>query len=337
MTSTSIKLRNLFAFPATVARALRFVLQQKHFINKKLKPVLSNFRKYNDGSIDEKDFRKITHYYGFGVPGVLGEFFALIRGTQLSPTERWASTSQGAITGLFDDFFDKRTVTEEELYQMIHKPEEVKGQNMNEELFLYFYREVLSNTQNRKEILELFQDVFKAQIKSVEQEVGKLSKDEITHITYVKGGKSVLFYRMLLSPLPDPEEEAALYCAGALMQLGNDIFDVYKDAPDHIDTLLTTTSSIDKVRQMYLAKSDETFQLIAKMNISPKRIRKFCHILSLGMSRCLVALDQHEQLEKSNNGVFNPNLYSRKELICDMEKPINLWRSFKYYINYRSY
>jgi hypothetical protein len=54
-----------------------------------------------------------------------------------------------------------------------------------------------------------------------------------------KGGSSVLFYRTAFSPEVSGKEKILINNLGAMMQLGNDIFDVYKDRESGINTLVT--------------------------------------------------------------------------------------------------
>src|SRR5687767_9983842 len=98
---------NTVRTPSTVAVLTRNVKRQHAFIRNNILSELHEAEKTNDGSLDAADFKKITHYYGLAVPAILGESLAVLRGKPLSEKERYALTYLGAITGLFDDFFDK--------------------------------------------------------------------------------------------------------------------------------------------------------------------------------------------------------------------------------------
>ena len=62
-----------------------------------------------------------------------------------------------------------------------------------------------------------------------------------------------------------------------------------------------------------------------------KNIEKFLKIISLGIARVYVCLDQFEVLQFKNNGQFDVASYRRKELICDMQKPKNQLKTIQYY------
>lgn len=73
------------------------------------------------------------------------------------------------------------------------------------------------------------------------------------------------------------------------------------------------------------------FEFSEELPYSKARVIQFMEYYTLGViSRCLVCLDQYEALQhNSNNGKFEIDLYSRKELICDMEKFENLMKALK--------
>ena len=124
-----------------------------------------------------------------------------------------------------------------------------------------------------------------------------------------------------------------LYNLGGLMQLSNDIFDVYKDHQSGVSTLATTTTKIRELRFHYSALLQTGKEAAFKSGYPKKKVRKFMGIISIGIfSRCYVCLDQLEKNEKKSGNVFDPKLYQRKDLICDMDTAANKWKSLKYHL-----
>ena len=103
--------------------------RQKRFIKKNIAPLLTEAQKEADGSLDESDIKKITGYYGLAVPAILGEAFCVLRGEPMTKKERMASTCQGAMTGLGDDFFDKQRLSEQGVKDFIERPGNVYRQH----------------------------------------------------------------------------------------------------------------------------------------------------------------------------------------------------------------
>jgi len=313
---------------------VRGVMVQQRFIRNRLNPDLMRFSETNDGTLSQQDMQKISRYYGLGVPAILGEMFCLLRGSPMTETERVAATYLGAITGIFDDFFDSWRIPPERINQFIHKPETIVPANSNEKLFLEFYvNKDLANIPDRLKFLEASQRVFEAQIESGKQTGNQhIDQSEIEEITFRKGGVSLIFYRMAFGNHLSDAEHDALYSAGALLQLGNDIFDVYKDLQAGVRTLPTTMQSIHELRMVFEKRTRSTFDLFEALPYPKRNIRNALNILQVGVSRCYVCLHQLEQLQKKTHGKFIPTAYTRKELICDMEKPVNLLRSVKYHL-----
>ncbi|MBC7887547.1 MAG: class 1 isoprenoid biosynthesis enzyme [Ferruginibacter sp.] len=325
----------LFRGASLVYKIVSNLEQQKKFIRDNIVPELNTAKSTNDGSLDESDIKKITGYYGLAVPAVLGEAFCLLRGVKMTVKERMASTCQGAMTGLFDDFFDKQLLSDEALKTFIEKPQHQSGNNSNEKLFTYFYGTALENTAKPKLVLEHLNCVYRAQVDSKLQAGPGLSIDEIKEITLRKGGASLLFYRTVFTNPMDKAEEDMLYHSGGLMQLSNDIFDVYKDQQHGIQTLVTTTKDIAEIRKLFIELLKDGYTAAYKTHYNTRNIKNFLDIISLGIfSRCFVCLDQLQQAQRLSDNIFSPEKYSRKDMICDMDTALNKWKSLKYYVQY---
>jgi hypothetical protein len=326
---------NLIRTPATIARLINNVNTQKAFIKKHILPDLEEAKKTNDGSLEEKDFKKITGYYGLAVPAIVGESYAILRNYPLTERERAALTYLGAITGLFDDFFDKDYLHDEKIRLLMETPGALTGENSSQKLFLHFYKKAIDNVEHKDLLLHYFKKVFEAQIKSKKQAGPGLSEKEIFDITIEKGGVSVLFYRAALSNNLIDNEEKALYQTGGFMQLGNDIYDIYKDRNHGIYTLPTTTKDIAELRTTFLNQLKYSQELMLKLGYEKKHTRYFLRLMSLYLcSRCYVFFDQLEKKQKETGNVFKPAEYSRQVLVCDMEKTSNKFRTLGYHLRF---
>jgi hypothetical protein len=173
--------------PFTATLLLINVLRQKRFIKTRISPELEPYRNLNDSSLNDKDFTKITEYYGFGVPAVLGEAICALRGKKMSADERMASTAQGVITGLFDDFFDEWGLENTKVIALVNHPEEYQAENDNQKLFIQFYIKSLNLCQYPQSVRSSLTDVFHAQVDSLKQAKKELlDMEEIKRITFKK-------------------------------------------------------------------------------------------------------------------------------------------------------
>jgi hypothetical protein len=327
------KFQNLLFFPVAYFRIIRNLSKQKQFIHTNLIPLLDNTFPNIDNKVTEKDIFKIKNYYGLAVPAILGEAICALRGFGMTETERWVSTSQGVITGLFDDFIDDHGMPEDQIVNLVKSPEACNPDSSNERLFLDFYIKALSLSEDPKKIKSQLLLVHKAQIDSVRQTNSSISNDEIWEITCNKGGNSVLFYRTGFDHLLKKGEKECLYQLGSLMQFENDVFDVYKDHKGGICTMPIRNQNTSELRNQYNRLLDGFIELSYAMQYSENQIVRFLDIVMPVINRGFVCIDQYQKLEKKTGGMFNVEYYTRKELICDMEKPQNLFRTLYYQVH----
>jgi len=327
-------LKNLSILPSTYISILRDVKRQRRFVKEILEPEIARASAKNDSSLDDEDFNKIRNYYGFGVPAIVGEGFCTLRGEKMTHTERLASTYQGALTGLYDDFFDKSGFKHEEIKSMMADPHSYLPSSSLEKLFIHFLKKVHANLDDKTLFNHYFDKVFTAQVQSKKQ-LGDPGWDVIKDITFDKGGSSLLFYRSVFQHEYREGEEEAFFRVGSLMQLGNDIFDVYKDSRAGIKTLPSVCTQIEDVRQVFISQLNMSISIVEKLAYEKKDIKRYINKLLLGISRCFVALDQLERLQKKSGDRFRPLEHSREESVCDMEKPANILRSLRYFISFR--
>ena len=326
---------NALQTPQLLFTLIKNISRQKKFIKENILPQLEAAKGTADDSMDDKDFKKITGYYGLAVPAILGEAFCVLRGRKMTKKERLASTCQGVITGLGDDFFDKQHISNEELKALIDNPQKFDGATAYEKLSLHFLKTTLENVPDPQLMQDQLSQVYFVQVLSKKQSGTALGYEELKDITVRKGAESVLFYRTVFKNPMDKREEKMLYCLGGLMQLSNDIFDVYEDHQQGISTVLTTAEHISHVRIYFLALLRMGYEAAYKTKYPLRNIKKFIDIISISIfSRCLVCLDQLEKNEKRSNNVFAPDKYKRKDLICDMDTAVNKWRSVKYHVKY---
>jgi len=326
------RFRNLLSFPGIFLRTFNALRIQRKFIKTSLDPLLKKFREGQNPGLTNSDIKKIKHYYGYAVPAILGEGFCILRGEPMTYNERMALTCLGALTGLYDDFFDKLDTSASHILELTTDPNENNAHNIHELVFVKFYKIALDHCPDSKLIKQRFIEVYEAQLLSKRQKNNHLSQGEIRSITFAKGGASLLFYRNALPGQMDENERNLLYTLGGLMQLENDIFDIHKDHQDNVDTLATATKNIAELRKEYFKLYREILNLLHQTHFAQNNKLTFLRFINLIIFRGLVCLDCLERNEANTNGIFVIEHYERKQLICDMEKIKNLFKLFQYYV-----
>ena len=325
--------KQLLRLPWIYFFLLKSVHKQKRFIKTHLEKELKGFRKNNDGSLTLSDFKKISSYYALGVPGILGESMAVLRGQSLTKKERLCLTFLGSTSGLLDDLFDDPNKEVQHLRYFIFDPKNLKPTNSNEALLVHLYTLGLSYASHPEHLKEQALKVYEAQQRSLQQQQSEHPNELIHDITYSKGGTSFLFYRLCLEQIPEKAEMKMLSHLGGLMQLGNDIFDVWEDFHSGTRTAANTCISIQQLRNDFSADLNTFFELVKKTSYPQKQVNRFLNIISLALARVFVCLDMFEKLEFTTVNKFQIEKYSRKQLICDMQKPKNQLKALRYLID----
>lgn len=120
-----------------------------------------------------------------------------------------------------------------------------------------------------------------------------------------------------------------LLLIGSLYQLGNDIFDLYKDVRDNIYTLINTCKDYTTFKQKFLDRVKLQNQKIMALPYAKKDKEVFCIIMNTINARSVVALDKFISFEKKKTKIDWWKL-ERKDMIVDMEKASNFLKWFYY-------
>ena len=204
-------LKNLLIFPKRISSLKKQVKAQKAFVHNYLHPFLSKYHIQNDGSLTEYDFEKITNYYGIGSPVLAGEGFARLLSTKIGIKERKLLTLMAAITGLFEDFFDRSNQSHTRINGLMNLSPNTPPQNAHEKLFVDLVSEILTISEDKKRLYKYANRVFSAQVLSLKQKHSEASWQDLFDITYKKGGESLLFYRCSFSPIITEKESDEYY------------------------------------------------------------------------------------------------------------------------------
>tara|TARA_R100001369_G_scaffold36196_2_gene61562 strand:+ start:10541 stop:11569 length:1029 start_codon:yes stop_codon:yes gene_type:complete len=321
----------ILQLPAVAFFLFKNVRTQKKFIKKHLVGELKPFRVTSDNSLSKEDFIKITHYYGLGVPAILGSTFCRLHNKKFEKQERIVMTYLGGISGLLDDLFDDPEREWNHLEEFILAPGKLEPKNNLEAILKQLYLKGLESSENSDTLKKQALLVFITEKQSLQQQ-SSIAPSKIKELTFLKGGHSFIYYRLCLNaPLLGPERKM-IYQFGGLMQMGNDIFDVWEDCQQGIHTLATIEKDIKHLRRCFNMELDLALNYTYACEFKEKQIEQFLKLTLFGLCRVFVCLDQLEKLQNTTNGIFEPHSYSRKQLICDMQRSENKKAALKYYL-----
>ena len=168
------------------------------------------------------------------------------------------------------------------------------------------------------------QRVFEVQFEGRRQRDHALQTADLQRLTREKGGYSVMMFRRLL---PDPlslAEKRAVLEFGYLMQLADDIFDLWHDRQDGIRTLATTANSAIDMQDLF-ENQVVAVRAAFRKTIFPKRQVETSLYIVLGIvSVTRVCLRQYLFWE---NKLGSMPFDDREKMVCDMEKWGNMARA----------
>ena len=298
-----------------------FVLNKirNYFLTRELSSCLNRYQKHLPPELRSriKSYTRIAT-----LPNL---WFSVLRGCRLSEDERLANRYLGASTPVFDDLVDNEGYTYDEVMEVIKDDKQVDNESLV--LLKYLYDNITAKINDPGLFNKYLQETARAQMISTRQkDNSNITAGEIRNITYDKGGYAALLYRSVLSNNLLPGEEEAVYHLGALLQLMNDIFDIHDDYKNEQQTLATASNDIKLLHSEYKGLIDKTLKLLRSLSYPRENIESSLSMIIAVISRGCVCLERLLALQ-GNNDVFHLRYYTRRDLLCDMEKIPNIRRS----------
>ncbi len=320
----------LFKYAGTILRIYREIKIQKQYNKLFLLPYLHQLEITYGGKFKEEQKQKICNYYGLFITSFLCSSYKKLQGRQLTDAERKRATLFGILTPVGDDLFDEDKLDIESIRVITFDPESFTPTTFSAQVAKEIQTFLLQDVPHKEPYLEAAKNVLEIQIETVKQTNADISKQDLEHITYTKGAVSVIIYHQCLDEIADEKMKEALFLIGSLYQLGNDIFDLYKDLRDNIYTLVNTCDDYADFRKFFLERIRLQNQKIRELPYSQKNKNEFCFVMNTINARSVVALDQFVSMQHKTGKKINWQQLQRKDMIVDMEKPRNFLKWIYY-------
>ena len=275
-------------------------------------------------ALTSKDVRRLQHYY-YGTT-YLSSVFCALRGRWRSPAEKRLFTNCSALSFFFDDLVDdfKKHGDEEENWQ--GKMYEFAEASDERGLAVHFLHNIYLHmpTEDVAAFKSFMKQVFEVQFEGRRQRDIALGMADLKRLTRIKGGYSVLMFRRLLTNKILRNEQQAILEFGYLMQLADDIFDLWHDRQAGVRTLATITDSTASLSQIFEEQVATVRVAFRKTDFPKIQIETALCILLGIISVTRVCLSQYHFWEKKLGAL---PLEDRGKMVCDMEKWQNIARA----------
>lgn len=306
------------------------IRQQKKFNKAFLVPYMATLEEKYKGTFSLEQRHKILQYYGLFITAFLCSSYKKLRGKKLSDAERKRATLFGILTPVGDDLFDMDKLDENAIRQITFSPQTFAATTFLSHVAKEIQTYLLENVPHRDAYIEASKNVLEIQAETVLQTDPSTPVEVTRRITYTKGAVSVIIYHQCLDEAADAQMLDTLFYVGSLYQLGNDIFDLFKDVRDNIYTLVNTCPDFKQFREAFLERV--AIQNIKIMALPFAEIDKkdFCVKINTINARSMVALDQFVRYQEEKGDKIDWWQEDRKSMITDMEKPSNFLKWLHY-------
>jgi len=321
---------NLFSYINAFRKVYKEIKVQRQFNKVFLIPYLNELEEKYSGRFQPEQRAKILNYYGLFITSFLCSSYKKLYGQTLDDDERKRATLFGILTPVGDDLFDVDKLDIDNIRIITYTPENYIATTFAAHVAKEIQTFLLEHVPHRDEYLQASKNVLEIQVETVNQTNAGLPKEEMEHITYTKGAVSVIIYHQCLNEVANAQMMEVLFLIGSLYQLGNDIFDLYKDVRDNIFTLINTCDDFVSFKERFLERVQMQNQKIMALPYAEKNKKEFCIIMNTINARSMVALDQFILLQKKMQHKIDWWKLQRKDMIVDMEKPKNFLKWFYY-------
>lgn len=316
-------------FWKTVIQQARFILKERKKQTAFAHRLLNELETKFNGRFDDATRKKIAVSHGIYNPMIIDAFCAL-HNRRSTVTEQENLVHYFACSSLLDNFFDRNELSPEAIEAICFHPETYKPSGFDEAVFQHCHIHLLKCVQESNAYWQVFTAEVKAQQDSLKQFDHNIDDETIEAIMKAKGGNAVLMCRYYLNNDVSIAEENCWYSIGTIIQLTNDLFDIYKDINDGIATLATRCTNayaMDAYVQQNITAIKKQIQLLPCSDLVKKR---FSISMAGIYAFSLISINQLKQLQGNKPQLPEFKSLPRKSLIIDMEKPANIIRWFRY-------
>jgi hypothetical protein len=287
-------------------------------------------------TLSSKEKRRFQHYF-YGTT-YLSIVFGALRGRMRSRREKNLFTNLAALAYFFDDLVDAYRDSDQSGILWQNNPE-LYGQTADPSgLALHFLQNIYHALppEHADEFKNYMHQVFNVETSGRQMKGRQPDDHELSQVTSDKGGYSVLMFRRVLENNLSDKEKQALYEFGYLVQLCDDIFDIWFDQRDGIHTLpleLVAQNKLPVLVQTFEQQVLTTQKAFYKTVAAPLTIRQKLGLGHPGAAWSVilylvtvtrVCLQHYKNLEKKHGTL---PLDNRALMVVDMERWNNRMRA----------
>lgn len=302
-----------------------------HFVSQRKKELANGYKiiawieSVTGGKLAEAIRKKSAVSHSIYNP-IVCDAFTRLHGRDTNANERKRLVYYFVMASVYDDFFDNKLLTDEQLESITIDYAHYSPQTFEEKVFLYLHRFLVESVKNHSGYQTAYRELYRAQKDSLKQFDVSITDEKLKSITHRKGGYSVLMCRYYLDIDASDAEERCWYLLGTLIQLSNDLYDIYKDLKEGIQTLPGRVRDYREAALFFNEQADALKKQISLLHFSGNRKKEFSFFMASVYVLGFMAIENLQRLQGKNGTLPALSSLPRKELIIDMEKTGNRLR-----------
>ncbi len=258
----------------------------------------------------------------------INDTISLMYGRLTNPAEQHSNRLYFILSSVYDDLMDELGVDLKDLDAMVYHPRQYRSERFYEQALVDTHIQLLDAVRHSDAYAHVIDAIHQAQLDSLNQKGGNLDAPALIDIARRKGGGSLLMCRHYIDFPLHEVLDACWYELGGVIQLSNDLFDVYKDRKEGIDTFVLRSDGIESIRRMYDEQVNRFIDAMKRLNVDQHRKQTCFNVLSLIPALGYVALRQLASVCDEQGKIPDPATLERRLLITDMEK----WSNRTYWV-----
>ena len=282
-------------------------------------------------ALTSKEKRRLQHYF-YGTT-YLSVILCTLRGYPRRRSEKRLFTNLAALAYFFDDLVDAFRQHDDSGRLWQDNPETYGAAADERGLALHFLQHLYQELPagDLAQFKGFMHQVFNVETAGRQMSSKTLEIKDLEKITADKGGYSVLLFRRVLAHPLSTEEQNALYQFGYLIQLCDDIFDLWHDRQAGVCTLATTLAEQNQIEQLdrlFEAQVRLVRQAFYQLN-APLHGRLAWSAVYYLVTITRLCLFHYTDLQKKHGTL---PLGNRSLMVVDMERFDYRWQAVKQFL-----
>ncbi|SIN81200.1 isoprenoid biosynthesis enzyme family protein [Chitinophaga niabensis] len=273
--------------------------------------------------------RNIINSYSIYVPMIV-RAFSNLRGRKVSEGERERMLHYFICSTTFDDFTDRAELSQEELYNIAYMPESYIPKRIEEQVFLHAHSLLSQFVKQKAAYGEATRGLFQAQIDSAMQTDSSITDADLYRVTIGKGSYAVLLCSFYLDEEVSPAERQCWFYLGGIIQLTNDLFDIWKDLQAGVQTLPVRMRDAYAFHAFFMGMVNSLEAEINALDTSTERKQQFLLDMMAICSFGEFAISRLQAIQQGRPELPDFKDLPRKAFIVDMEKPSGIWHCMRF-------